>query len=337
MFEETYPPPVINTFFTDRTTTLFPFLVISVILGLFLDYVILTQSKSLGTFKYYLLNQAIWAQIYEILMITLNPVFLTPYFAGYMGGIFRKSAGYAATSAMNALCFSLFLNNVVGVILSLVNRYILTFHPDWRKYLENKYTISLIVTFHISIYALDVACYFMALSDSEVIRTVAINETGTALQKYYNESTFIYFSLYGGFSRRLSLFFFVVICGLSGILLTSVAVFIKNVFFFRKTKGVISKTSQYLLISAFVQIVMCVLFLSVPFGWLVIALAFNIQDSANVTNGFIMLVSIHGFVDIVSTLYFIKPYRKYCLGLVGAFRKRRIEVPRRLLFLSRTE
>uniref|UniRef100_A0A7E4UYV1 Serpentine Receptor, class J n=1 Tax=Panagrellus redivivus TaxID=6233 RepID=A0A7E4UYV1_PANRE len=337
--DEKYPPPVISGFFTDRTSTLFPILGISIALGLFLDYVILTQSKSLGTFKYYLLNQTIWAQLFEVLMITLNPVFLTPYFAGYMGGIFRNTAGYAATSAMTALCFSLFLNNVFGVILSLMNRYILTFHSEWRKYLENKFTISVIGAFHVFLYVMDIVFYYMAPANSDIGRLMAINETHTALRKYYNEPTFIYSSEYGGDSRKIWIVLFVIIFGLSSILLASAAIFIRNVLIFRKTKGVVSRTSLYLLISAVVQVVICVVFLFIPFGWLALAWACNIQNSANVTNGLITLVSMHGTVDVISTLYFIMPYRKFCLNLIGQnLRRRRIStLSQEILFSSRNK
>uniref|UniRef100_A0A7E4ZSE9 Serpentine Receptor, class J n=1 Tax=Panagrellus redivivus TaxID=6233 RepID=A0A7E4ZSE9_PANRE len=333
------PPLVISDFFTDRTSTLFPILAISIILGLFLDYVILTQSKSLGTFKYYVLNQSIWAQLFEVLMILLNPVFLTPYFAGYMGGIFRNTAGYAATSAVSALCFSLFFNNILGTILSLVNRYILTFHPEWRKYLENKITISVIVAFHVFMYAMDVYFYFTAPENSDVGRNMAINETKNALKKYYNEPTFIYSSEQGGEARKIWIILFAIVFGLSFILLTSAAIFIRNVLVFRRKKGVVSRTSFYLLISAVVQVVLCVVFLFIPIGWLALAYALNIQNRANLTNGLIMLVSIYGTVDTITTLYFIMPYRKFCLRLIGQnLRSRKISMTsQELLFTTRNK
>uniref|UniRef100_A0A7E4V0L1 Serpentine receptor class gamma n=1 Tax=Panagrellus redivivus TaxID=6233 RepID=A0A7E4V0L1_PANRE len=158
-----HPAPVISDFLIYREHVLFPLLFVSIFLGIFLDYVIITQSKSLGTFKYYLLNQTIWAQIFEVLMVVLNSVFLNPYMAGYLGGILRHAANYALTSTFNAVCFSLLVNNISGVVLALLNRYIFTFHPEFRKYLENKYTITAIVTFHAFLYIADVVFYFFAL------------------------------------------------------------------------------------------------------------------------------------------------------------------------------
>uniref|UniRef100_A0A7E4USJ2 Serpentine receptor class gamma n=1 Tax=Panagrellus redivivus TaxID=6233 RepID=A0A7E4USJ2_PANRE len=79
----TCPPPTISPFFFQRYIELLPFLTISSCLGIFTNYVIWKQSDSLGTFKYYLLNQAIWAQLLEIAIILGNPVFLTPYNAGF--------------------------------------------------------------------------------------------------------------------------------------------------------------------------------------------------------------------------------------------------------------
>uniref|UniRef100_A0A7E4V1E6 7TM_GPCR_Srx domain-containing protein n=1 Tax=Panagrellus redivivus TaxID=6233 RepID=A0A7E4V1E6_PANRE len=54
------------------------------ILGLFLSFVIVTKSKHLGYYKYYLLNQNIADLLLSIVLILGRPVALTPHYCLFL-------------------------------------------------------------------------------------------------------------------------------------------------------------------------------------------------------------------------------------------------------------
>uniref|UniRef100_A0A7E4ZU10 G protein-coupled receptor n=1 Tax=Panagrellus redivivus TaxID=6233 RepID=A0A7E4ZU10_PANRE len=314
--DKQYPSPVISSFFESRAPELLPLLCISVILGFFVDYVVITQSKQLGKFKYYVLNQTVWAQLLEAFMILLNPVFLSPYFAGYMGGIFRNVAGYTVTFVTCGICFILFINVIHAIQLSLLNRFILTFRPEWLSIIESKRFLYGFVGWLCLCHLAVCTILFIGSSNELQTRIIADEETFGALRPFYNESTLIYGRELNGLSRACSTVVVFTFFLLSLTLLGSVAWFISNVLTARKSVAVISTMTRSLLVSSLIQAFLCVLFLYIPIMCMTGAWAFNIHNSANVVNGFVMLMSMHGTVDMLSTLYFVVPYRKFCRRLV---------------------
>uniref|UniRef100_A0A7E4VD37 Uncharacterized protein n=1 Tax=Panagrellus redivivus TaxID=6233 RepID=A0A7E4VD37_PANRE len=82
--KELHSPPEVASFFVNRTVELLMVLSINTVLATFVFYVILTQSASLGSFKYYLLNQLIWAQILEFGLLLTCPVFVGPCLGAFL-------------------------------------------------------------------------------------------------------------------------------------------------------------------------------------------------------------------------------------------------------------
>uniref|UniRef100_A0A7E4WE37 7TM_GPCR_Srx domain-containing protein n=1 Tax=Panagrellus redivivus TaxID=6233 RepID=A0A7E4WE37_PANRE len=158
----------------------------------FVYYVIFTKSEPLGTFKYYLLNQAVWSHAFELIMVLGNPVVLSPYTAGFMGGIFQSIATYSTAVFLVAVGFIIFTNNIVATILSLLNRYIFMFYPGSRRYLENKCTFGTIIVFLSTIYGLIITSVARSKRDYSVVRQYAIDEGNMALQEFFYEPSFLY-------------------------------------------------------------------------------------------------------------------------------------------------
>uniref|UniRef100_A0A7E4UV11 Serpentine Receptor, class H n=1 Tax=Panagrellus redivivus TaxID=6233 RepID=A0A7E4UV11_PANRE len=273
------------------------------------------HSKSLGTFKYYLLNQTIWAQLLETVITVYSPVFLCPYISGFQSGFLRTVASPQLTNILSIFGYCFFINTVLGVFLSLLNRLIFTFHPNLKRYLHNKYTFAGIIVLHLTMHFLVAILMLNTMEDAIGERKIIIAETQNALQQFFKEPSLIYVSEYGGFTRLAisALFFLIVI--FNCILLFCVTVFIINVVLHRKTSRTISNSASPLIVSSLVQSFLCLTLLFLPAGCLTFVWGFRIENSANVVNALFFLANIHGTVDMFCILIFVKPYRSYCYKL----------------------
>uniref|UniRef100_A0A7E4V0L0 7TM_GPCR_Srx domain-containing protein n=1 Tax=Panagrellus redivivus TaxID=6233 RepID=A0A7E4V0L0_PANRE len=250
--------------------------------------------------------------------------------AGFMAGVFRNIAGYSTTSITNAIVFFLLESVIIGVVLTYLNRYILTFHPEYQHYVDNQYTGWFLIGFHSIMGCLNIFFYFLASTDAENARTLASSESHHALDVYLTEPTFIYASELNGAARGLCKFGLFLLIIISFMFLGSVGFFIRNVFIYKKMKGVVSKMSQFLLNSTFIQVVLLVTFIFVPFIWATFTWSFTIHNIVNVTNGFVMLISMYGPIDMLCTLYFIVPYRRVYTFSMSS--RSQLYRPMRLLF-----
>uniref|UniRef100_A0A7E4V7H0 C-type lectin domain-containing protein n=1 Tax=Panagrellus redivivus TaxID=6233 RepID=A0A7E4V7H0_PANRE len=302
----------IHPLFANRVQFI-PLGIVSVFLGFFVDYVIVTQSRDLGSFKYYLLNQTIWAQMLEIFMIVFNPVFLSPYIAGYMNGLLQNIGSYECTVAATTLCFALYLNTEMGVTFSLANRYVFTFFPQHRKLLENKYTWMAIGFYYLCFYGLNVMMFVSLATDAETIRAYARNETNGGLESYYSEASLIYVSEYGGKTRLLCRYMFALTLFLTLILAGSVLLFVLNVVIKRKKIFIVTLTARSLVLSSIVQAVLSIVMLYTPMLLMMFAWGYNVPNSANIVNMFATLLSCLSKMSIQNWLLFcLFPTISYC-------------------------
>uniref|UniRef100_A0A7E4V6M4 Serpentine receptor class gamma n=1 Tax=Panagrellus redivivus TaxID=6233 RepID=A0A7E4V6M4_PANRE len=218
---------------------------------------------------------------------------------------------------MTCVCFCLVSNVIISVVLSLTNRFILTFHQEYRKYLENKYTFGGLFTFLVFFYITFSILFYASGTTSTEIRQKAQLERPGALDQFFSEASFVYLMDLNGTTRQVWEIFFFCFLAQAVLLLLSVTWFVYNVFLVGKKTKIISKTSKSLVISSVFQAFICVVFLFSPVLWVVGSGAFNVQNSANVSNALVTLISLHGTIDMLTTLYFVVPYRKFCKGLLS--------------------
>uniref|UniRef100_A0A7E4VBU9 7TM GPCR serpentine receptor class x (Srx) domain-containing protein n=1 Tax=Panagrellus redivivus TaxID=6233 RepID=A0A7E4VBU9_PANRE len=171
-------PPVINDFFLNKTTKLLTLLVINGFLAIFLNFIILTQSASLGSFKYYLLNQAVWTQLVEIDYLITSPVVFCPYLGGIVGGILRETTSAEMSIIWNIIGFSLTAHCMFSVCLTLSNRFIFLFRPDSKKYLQSKCTFAILVSIHLFFDGAFFIMGMMAKVDHNELVQEAKNDSG---------------------------------------------------------------------------------------------------------------------------------------------------------------
>uniref|UniRef100_A0A7E4ZTT4 G_PROTEIN_RECEP_F1_2 domain-containing protein n=1 Tax=Panagrellus redivivus TaxID=6233 RepID=A0A7E4ZTT4_PANRE len=181
--------------------------------------------------------------------------------------------------------------------------------------MDNKYTITVIIIF-IFLYQCGLSsAIYLATTDAETCRQLAVNETGGSLVKYFNESTFYYTGENGGTTRVFCYLGFVVI----GIVLIPFAaciiVFIAHVIYKSKSINKTAQTARSLVLMVTVQAVLCISMVIFPVMWILAGWTWNLNHDVELTNYLIVLLSFHGIVDAFCTLYCVMPYRRFVLSL----------------------
>uniref|UniRef100_A0A7E4UQW7 Serpentine Receptor, class T n=1 Tax=Panagrellus redivivus TaxID=6233 RepID=A0A7E4UQW7_PANRE len=248
------------------------------------------------------------------MFLTANPVFLTPYMSGFAAGLFRNSMPSEVIAVLTIIGFCILGNTLNGVFLSLMNRYIFMFHKNLRKRLQNKATLVVTVFLHIFFYFIFIFFVRFSITDHDTLARKAIAETHGALTEYLSEKSLVYVSEDGGIPRKLCIGAFYMLLSVAILLMSTVVWFIAKVFILKKNSTVLTKLSRSMSLSALIQAILCLGLLFVPNMCLLLSIGFKIPNSANIVNGMFLLVALHGTLDMICTLYFVRPYRKFWLS-----------------------
>uniref|UniRef100_A0A7E4UUM0 G_PROTEIN_RECEP_F1_2 domain-containing protein n=1 Tax=Panagrellus redivivus TaxID=6233 RepID=A0A7E4UUM0_PANRE len=291
---------------------------VSILLGLFLDYLILTQSKKLGAFKYCLLNQCIWSQFSEASLIIILPLFFENYLGGFMAGpSFRQIGSYNFSVCATIVVFCMFINAYTSVVFSVVNRFVFVFHPSKRALFNHKFTISGIVIFHIIVYIVFAQVIIMASSDGGTTRRQAHNEAQGILDQYFDEPTFIYISENGGKTRIILKLTFYCMVVMVIFLFACIAFFLFNVIYRTKTTIMSSKVAKSLVIDALLQTILCIFMLIIPIVFSLRIWGWNVRSNFDIVNHMELILCFHGFANTLCTLFCVVPYRRYFLSCIS--------------------
>uniref|UniRef100_A0A7E4VGW1 Serpentine Receptor, class T n=1 Tax=Panagrellus redivivus TaxID=6233 RepID=A0A7E4VGW1_PANRE len=297
--------PVIEHFDVNHTIVVI-FGTTSIILGIIGFYVILTQSKSLGNFKYYLINQTIWAQLFELAVLLLYPAALAPFPAYYMKGLLRNYLSYKSTVVFYVIWCGMYVNVQLGTVLSLMNRYISVFIPTYRKFTESKYAIIFIALIHIFFYVMLALAYGKTAENELIIREKAHNKSYGILDPYFIEPSFVYVEV----NRKANTVIFYSNVTITLALILSIVFFIVSVIFHRKKAHILTKTATSLVVLSLAQAVIAVIFLLVPATFLIIAHLFSIPNTGYTISVLQSFYNFHSTADIICMLYCIVPYRR---------------------------
>uniref|UniRef100_A0A7E4VIV4 Uncharacterized protein n=1 Tax=Panagrellus redivivus TaxID=6233 RepID=A0A7E4VIV4_PANRE len=232
--KEPHPTPEIDDFFLNRTIGPLILVVLNSILACFAFFVIWTQSSSLGSFKWYMLNQLVIAQAMEFALWLISPVMMGSYMAFYAAGVY----GYFATTKTLYLSWFIGLAGAVhiffGIYLSLFNRFVFLFKPHLKKWLHNKYTFALIVLCHAGFHAIYIWAAESSVMNHDDMVELARNESGQTFDPWLKDPRFVYFSEFEG---RLRAFAFIVLCIVIMVFLNLVGIFLslfnRYVFLFK--------------------------------------------------------------------------------------------------------
>uniref|UniRef100_A0A7E4UTG0 G_PROTEIN_RECEP_F1_2 domain-containing protein n=1 Tax=Panagrellus redivivus TaxID=6233 RepID=A0A7E4UTG0_PANRE len=118
-------------------------------------------------------------------------------------------------------------------------------------------------------------------------------EAENALKPYLLEASLTFTAGLDGITRQVCMGFLAYYVLLTIILFGTLSWFIINVSVLKRKVTVVSKTGMSLIVSSLVLGCLCFVFLFIPVGSLTFAWAFKIEDSANVVNALLVLVSLH--------------------------------------------
>uniref|UniRef100_A0A7E4VFV6 G-protein coupled receptors family 1 profile domain-containing protein n=1 Tax=Panagrellus redivivus TaxID=6233 RepID=A0A7E4VFV6_PANRE len=155
----------------------------------------------------------------------------------------------------------------------------------------------------------------MASTSAEAIRELAAKESPGALDEFFSESTFVYAGELDGLTRTVCFVCALFMTFILLVFIASVIWFIFQVLKLVKTDVHLSQASTSLLISSAVQATLFVVFLFMPITCMLISWAYCLDNTANIINALVLIMSIHGTLDMLTTLYFVVPYRNYIVSL----------------------
>uniref|UniRef100_A0A7E4UYY3 G protein-coupled receptor n=1 Tax=Panagrellus redivivus TaxID=6233 RepID=A0A7E4UYY3_PANRE len=147
--KEPLTPPVVAAFFLHRTPETIIVLCFNLMLAVFGIHVILTKSSSLGSFKWYLINQFVVSQSLDIGILLHSPVFMGSYVAFFSTGVYTYIATDPLSYFVAFLGFTWFFHSLTSVFLSLFNRFVFIFRPHLQERLNKKKTLFYILMLHV--------------------------------------------------------------------------------------------------------------------------------------------------------------------------------------------
>uniref|UniRef100_A0A7E4VKX7 G-protein coupled receptors family 1 profile domain-containing protein n=1 Tax=Panagrellus redivivus TaxID=6233 RepID=A0A7E4VKX7_PANRE len=180
-----------------------------------------------------------------------------------------------------------------------------------------------IVLIHLFLDYLFYACYNSTKSNHTFIVERAHNTTGNLLDEWLDEQSLIFIADNNG-ETRASFFIALVILVVVLIMFCCIGIwFIRTLIILKKTSKTLNEKSTFLLTTAIVQAGVFIVFLYIPSIVITACWSFAIENTGNVVNIALVFFCLHGTADILCTLYFVTPYRLYCISLVPAFLKKK--------------
>uniref|UniRef100_A0A7E4VD59 Serpentine Receptor, class J n=1 Tax=Panagrellus redivivus TaxID=6233 RepID=A0A7E4VD59_PANRE len=256
----------------------------------------------------------IWSHLFEVIMMISNPVVILPYGCGFVSGIIDNFLMTTEVALAHiAIGFFIAAAKFVSTILSATNRFLFTFKPNLRKYIDNKYFYTVLVFAFAVFLAIVVRYLYTSEATYSSIRERARQETGNVLVKYFDKPTFIYARNMGE-KIQSSYIFLLIYCNLYSLfMICIIAWFIRMVLKLRKTAKTVSQATISLLLMTLIQLLTNVIFLIMPMSVVLASAGFFIEGSANMANALVSMITYHGLIEMLGVLYSVVPYRKYCV------------------------
>ena len=101
-------------------------LIITTVLFLFMLYIVLKNSKEIGGYKYFIINQLVWSYLFDMILGTWKPAVLWPFYLIYGLGNFRYWRGVWAFAPLFMVAFAA-AGMGVSIFMSLFHRSIYVF------------------------------------------------------------------------------------------------------------------------------------------------------------------------------------------------------------------
>ncbi|KAH7711056.1 hypothetical protein AAVH_21642 [Aphelenchoides avenae] len=127
---------------------------LSTILVPMMIYLVLKESKGMGIYRWYVLNEVLWCYLYDVAITAWKPVFLGPLLAGYSQSPIRYSRLGSWLTFATATIFT--VNSGLGLVMAILYRFAQAYPGALREFFENKILVVYIIV-HLFSYS-----YFLA-------------------------------------------------------------------------------------------------------------------------------------------------------------------------------
>lgn len=276
-------------------------------------YIILTQSKSLGNFKWLLLNYSIWNTVFELLVGVTRPVILYPAVAIYFLDPFEIITSLKMIFiAVNLILFAGILN-CGGICMMLVFRYLTIFPGILSRLFTSKISLIFYIVLHIVVlFCLFYIGYLAKDLTGEWMRSQALNYS-SSLAEFTNELSFVYIPkemVYG------TVLFIISISVVILIVLITLTIFLIREFI--RLDDITSKTQKTLIFSCVIQVAISFGFLLIPNTILFIFLIYDIPHARVISEGITCVIVSHAPLEVFCAWYFVTPYRLFWKHLFKA-------------------
>ncbi|KAE9551628.1 hypothetical protein FO519_005156 [Halicephalobus sp. NKZ332] len=323
-------------------------LTVTLLLAPIVFYVILTQSKQIGNFKWLILNHTVWCFCQEVVLGIVKFVPLSPYTAVYQAGYFSE------TNFQNSVIFVIIfliltINSVMGVIMTMFTRYTVLFPAQWQQIVYRKETYFLLFVSHIIFNTTVAVAVLPSLRFSKIelyeepmkadpefenfVNLTSFFYMDYMIQSNYNEvyinvinkdrdlEPFVVEPSFGYIDKEtfigavyatvIMITFIYIACGVV------VTIFLYQVNINYKKNNIINKLQRSLTINALVQMFLFCIFLMLPPYFLLIFICFNIENTSAIMIILVSMDCIHFPVDVLATFYFVSPYKKFVREIFG--------------------
>ncbi|KAE9550898.1 hypothetical protein FO519_005901 [Halicephalobus sp. NKZ332] len=278
-------------------------------------YVVLKNSKEIGEYKYFIVNQLVWSYLFDVLLGIWKPVPLWPFYMGFGIGFFRSWKGIWAVLPFYAT-ITVGIGMGVSIFMSFIHRYIYISPISWFAKLHERFSFKLFFygfTF-ISIESGVMIPVFLLYVDREVLRESITSKYPFMGFFFENEPSI--FGYDPALNNQLTVFYmFLILISLVGIVGFSIFMYCNFIRVMRKNERLLSPCTHKMQRTLFriicIQLCLIFFFLLFPFILSVFFAAFGIRWTSIFALDFLMLCSLHTLADFTTVIYFVRPYRTF--------------------------
>ena len=274
-------------------------------------YIILTQSKVLGRFKWFIINHSFWCFLFTLSLVITKPVLLLSAASGFLAGVFRETSSQI-TAIVLFIVLSLAIMSIGGICMTLAYRYFGLFPGRIADACQSIWMIIFLLGVHIFFIVLLILFGIRATSvPQEVMIQQALNYN-IGLEPFTKEKTFLF--VHEEIHGIPDIF---VMTMISIIILT----FLVLVYLLYRELPSLMKVEvqRALVISIMVQALVTVMFELLPFTFLFACIKFKISNSGSTMEIFEMFAVTHTLMEYCITLYFVLPYRRFIRRQISGF------------------
>lgn len=157
-----------------------------------LFYVILTKSRKLGNFKWFILNHSFWCLALETVFAIAKPILLPPVAGGFQLGPFRNVWDFRSSIVFVFICLGISGNCVISLSATLASRYLLVFPTTVFQWFNLKIALFATVIVNLACYGLIAYVLYpiIQLEHEKIIEWADAEDPGLKVF-YQNEPTFM--------------------------------------------------------------------------------------------------------------------------------------------------